>query len=483
MPCPFAKFAALAADSGSAYSQYHDYHSKQQQDASSSSSSPSTLPPLSEYLKTATAKAHREVESSRGVRKLMGFSSGQDDKDDGFVFGRLDYVRWMVMLGCIYAALESSLLAQDDSVPSMLGPLLRSRPSTSDASLMSHLLRFPAILADIQAHLDVLQQSTGNEQGAGLTWDELIEDVRDTRLNQDEEDASLNELKLVMASIPQHALLSTSTTAPTLSADHIELLSPAEAQATLVYVKRLVSLSTPGIASDLLLSHAYVRYLGDLSGGQHIRRRIEKLFPVAAVDLSSSSSSKLEPEPDAGFAFYAFRKSQTYTGSESAWHHTLKDAFRTAMDSAIESTSSTSAATQTTLLDLQGKEASLAFELNKDLFEGIIGNSPTTVLPLLPILEQEQDVAVHSLTATLSSSIPRTSSSGCPIAATVKFLTAITALASCPVTARRQHHQQPSPSSGTLLLHGLPLYSHVLPFTFLGLAVLVGGTSIALHSM
>ena len=476
MPCPFAKFAALAAESGSSYSHYHDYHPKQQQQQQQQhapATSPSTLPPLSEHLKTATAKAHREVESSRGVRKLMGFSSGQDDADDGFVFGRLDYVRWMVMLGCIYAALESSILAQDASIQSMLGPLLRSRPSSSDASLMSHLLRFPAVMTDIQAHLDVLQQSTGNEQGAGLTWNELIEDVRDLRMSQDEEgeegDASLNELKQLMASIPQQALLSTST----LSAEHIELLSPAQAQATLVYVRRLVSLSTPtpGFASDLLLSHAYVRYLGDLSGGQHIRRRIEKLFPVEAAAMGSSSSSSSQ---DAGFAFYAFRKPQSYTGSESSWHHVLKDAFRTAMDSAIGATS-TSATTKNTLLDLQGKEASLAFELNKDLFESIIGNSPTTDIPPLPTLEQEQHAVVVQAT-----SIPKatmtTTPSGCPIAATVKFLTAITA-------AKHHHNQQPSPSSNTLLLHGLPLYSHVLPFTFLGLAVLVGGTSIALNSM
>ncbi|CAO1629629.1 unnamed protein product [Sympodiomycopsis kandeliae] len=464
MPCPFAKFAALAAEvDPQQYTKYKNYHSTPPTSSSSSTAetntSPSNVassskisPPLSEYLKTATAKAHREVESSHGVRKLMGF--GKQDDDDDFVFGRLDYVRWMIMLGCIYAALEYSLLSQDTTRVSMLGPLLRSRPTSRKESLVSHLLRFPLILDDIQCHLDILAQSSGNEEGAGLTWPELVEESQESHLHGD---TSHQQLKQCLASIPQHSLLSQRLASSTLTADHIDLLSSTEAEATLIYTRRLLDLSTSETASELLLSQAYVRYLGDLSGGQHIRRRVERLFPVSSAEGG-----------DIGFSFYAFKKPSTASGSESAWHHTLKNSFRESMDSAIdevignvpESSQSHLAAHH---FDLQGQEASLSFELNKDLFEAIVGNRPTTKIPSLP-------AALPSMST--STTIPK-ASSGCPVDATLQFLASLRSLTS------------PSPVDGTdtkILLCGLAP-SHILPVTVLGLAILIGGTSIALHSL
>lgn len=104
MPCPFARFASATADLSSAYTRHyhghghHDHLKSQPSPIASSSKAPHPL--LSEHLKHATAKAHREVESSEGVRKLMGFSREKNGSPD---FSRLDYVRWMIMLACIYA--------------------------------------------------------------------------------------------------------------------------------------------------------------------------------------------------------------------------------------------------------------------------------------------------------------------------------------------------------------------------------------------
>jgi heme oxygenase len=52
-------------------------------------------------------------------------------------------------------------------------------------------------------------------------------------------------------------------------------------EATLRYVARLQELSASG--SRLLLAHAYVRYLGDLHGGQLLRRTVARLLPSDGV--------------------------------------------------------------------------------------------------------------------------------------------------------------------------------------------------------
>lgn len=82
-------------------STYSNYHQGSTSKAASTASSTTGHPLLSEHLKTATAKAHKEVETSAGVRKLMGF--GGVTEDGHLAFGRLDYVRWMIVLACIYA--------------------------------------------------------------------------------------------------------------------------------------------------------------------------------------------------------------------------------------------------------------------------------------------------------------------------------------------------------------------------------------------
>jgi hypothetical protein len=377
---------------------------------------------LSEHLKHATAKAHREVESSAGVRKLMGFGKGGSvDEDDGKVFGRLDYVRWMIMLGCIYAALESSLLSQDATRSPMLAPLLEavlpahnaaSTSTSTSARLLPHLLRLPAILRDVHVHLQILARSSGNEEGAGLDWDELVEESDDQIQADDRE--IYDELARCLSITSQPSLIaaalpSSPSCSPQLTTQHLRLLSPTEAESSLVYVKRLQALSHT--SGDLLLSHAYVRYLGDLSGGQHIRKRVEKLFPLDDEVAHTGTTP-------AGYEFYDFpRSEENAQESDAAWHRRLKDAFRVAMDSSIASAIASSelingpvSASQSTfsrvlfkrstetsrdqlvtrLLSAQGSEASLAFELNKDLFEGLIGARPVAVVGAISTTLQQQ---------------------------------------------------------------------------------------------
>ena len=78
--------------------------------------------------------------------------------------------------------------------------------------------------------------------------------------------------------------------------------------ATREYVARI-----RGLAPELLVAHAYVRYLGDLSGGQLLR-------PIVARMLGADS--------DQGIAFYVF------SGIGDIAH--FKDGFRAALDAIRE---------------------------------------------------------------------------------------------------------------------------------------------------
>lgn len=74
---------------------------------------------------------------------------------------------------------------------------------------------------------------------------------------------------------------------------------PAElAPATRRYVQRLQALGLPGAAGAparrLLLAHAYVRYLGDLHGGQLLRRRAAQSLGLAAEPGATTAGIGLD---------------------------------------------------------------------------------------------------------------------------------------------------------------------------------------------
>jgi heme oxygenase (biliverdin-producing, ferredoxin) len=106
--------------------------------------------------------------------------------------------------------------------------------------------------------------------------------------------------------------------------------------ATLRYRERLSALDT-GEQPGLLLAHAYVRYLGDLNGGQSLRRAV---------------TDSLQLEHGIGTAFYDFG-----SGADTL---ALTQAFRSGLDALIVDVATADA--------LVG-EAVLAFELHGRLFE------------------------------------------------------------------------------------------------------------------
>ena len=105
--------------------------------------------------------------------------------------------------------------------------------------------------------------------------------------------------------------------------------------AAVAYVARLREIDTAQPA--LLLSHAYVRYLGDLSGGQMLRRVVARSAALAG---------------ERGVAFYDF-------GDVTATRD-LTEGFRSGLASV-----STDAAQSNALID----EAKLAFGLHQRLFD------------------------------------------------------------------------------------------------------------------
>jgi heme oxygenase len=110
--------------------------------------------------------------------------------------------------------------------------------------------------------------------------------------------------------------------------------------ATKTYVHRLEDLIASG--SPLLLAHAYVRYLGDLHGGQMLRRCVSRV---------------LQSEGQEGLHFYDFGPAERVTQ--------LIIAFRTALDQTPLEPEQTQALVQ---------EARLGFGLHIELFTQLRGS-------------------------------------------------------------------------------------------------------------
>ena len=88
------------------------------------------------------------------------------------------------------------------------------------------------------------------------------------------------------------------------------------------YVSRIRTLSASDASAPLLLAHAYVRYLGDLSGGQIIKRRLMKVYDL--------------PETGEGVRFYEF-EGASGDGSKASRPEMkqVKDWYRSGMDAGV----------------------------------------------------------------------------------------------------------------------------------------------------
>jgi len=109
-------------------------------------------------------------------------------------------------------------------------------------------------------------------------------------------------------------------------------------KATEIYVQRINTLSGEWIEG--LIAHHYTRYLGDLSGGQVLKRTVAKAFKLPSNE---------------GLVFYDFPQIDS--------HSQFKDKYRMLLDSMlVDETASQK------IVD----EANLAFTLNRDVFDSLI---------------------------------------------------------------------------------------------------------------
>ena len=118
--------------------------------------------------------------------------------------------------------------------------------------------------------------------------------------------------------------------------------------AALAYVDQLRDLDAS--QPDLLLAHAYVRYLGDLSGGQMLRNVVAKNPMLAG---------------EAAVAFYDFGDLVAARG--------LAQAFRSGLAAVSVVSAMSVMSADDRLADALVDEARLAFELHRQLFEELAG--------------------------------------------------------------------------------------------------------------
>lgn len=120
------------------------------------------------------------------------------------------------------------------------------------------------------------------------------------------------------------------------------------------YLDHLTDLSASSSTAPALLAHAYVRYLGDLSGGQFIGTRLRKSFSLKGQD---------------GLRFYQFGDEVIEATTRRQQLTDLKNWYRRGMDEGVGDDQKL----KTRLI----KEANLSFMLNTHLFSLI---RPTSAL-------------------------------------------------------------------------------------------------------
>jgi len=117
------------------------------------------------------------------------------------------------------------------------------------------------------------------------------------------------------------------------------------------YTMRLQELSESSDPTRLL-AHAYVRYLGDMSGGQFIRRRIAKAYD-------------LDVDRGDGIRFYDFKKLDSSESANIGDLKKIKEWYRDGMNAGIGDETHLKAAVL--------EEANKAFKLNTSIFDLLSG--------------------------------------------------------------------------------------------------------------
>ncbi|WVW79541.1 hypothetical protein I302_101510 [Kwoniella bestiolae CBS 10118] len=272
--------------------------------------------PVSTLLKLGTQRAHVKAEHSAGAAALVQGGLGLEE-----------YVRWLAVLWRIYDALELGLA--ENSTNPVLAP-------TYDPALLA---RAPALAEDI-SYLLTLIPSSSSTTTQNPTY-------------------SSNATSLPPFPLP-----------PFLQ----ELFtSPPEPLSN--YINHIKSLASSSSSSSKLLAHSYVRYLGDLSGGQFIGARVKKSY-----DLRGEEGTK--------FYYFEFQnRSNGADGDDESKFHAkkrlgeVKDWFRRGMDEGVGED-------QVLKANLV-EEANIAFSLNTDLFSVIRLPSSSTSQPQMATQQKQ----------------------------------------------------------------------------------------------
>ncbi|KAF6755793.1 heme oxygenase 1 [Ephemerocybe angulata] len=142
---------------------------------------------------------------------------------------------------------------------------------------------------------------------------------------------------------------------------HKDLCTPSLPSSLQAYVSRLDALADSADPSPLL-AHSYVRYLGDLSGGQSIKRIIAKAY---GLDAGLAGAGELDGGSESGVSFYIFKELRSAGPASIGEMKRIKDWFRDGMNVAGERCASGEAKLAIV------EEASNAFRLNMGLFSSI----------------------------------------------------------------------------------------------------------------
>ncbi|KAJ9120011.1 hypothetical protein QFC22_002908 [Naganishia vaughanmartiniae] len=209
--------------------------------------------PLSTLLRESTKIAHTQAEHSPGAIALAGGTLPVQE-----------YVRYLAMLWVVYSVLEQEIerhveLAGEGGEEAEVLAFLWDETSGGKGRM---LRRSEALADDIQFFITRLQQTSANSSSL-------------------------------------HTMTSSTTSTPVLPFPvpaFLQLLWQTPPPALTNFVSHLRQNSKERPA--LLLAHAYVRYLGDLSGGQIVRGKIRRVYGLPST-TSSTATAK-------GTAFYEF---------------------------------------------------------------------------------------------------------------------------------------------------------------------------------